>query len=294
VENGDETDVDCGGGICVPCANGLGCVDAEDCVSSVCDGNICQPCTTGDDCPPGDYCNQAGVCLLLREEGYPCGLDAECTSGFCPPEDGICCATACSDTCQSCQASKTGGTDGTCALIADGDDPDGECGTQPAASCEANGTGCRGDAPACHLYPQGFVCQEATCTGGQQTSVGICDGEGLCEANVTMSCHPYACNGNVCFTSCTTSIQCAPGYGCSAFDDCRLGPGAICGTNDQCASGSCRGQRCCATSCSGLCKSCKGLDTIGGVDGVCDDITPNSDPYDECSGANDCDGSGCE
>ena len=42
VQNGTETDVDCGGASCGPCADGLGCVDAADCQSGVCSGGTCQ------------------------------------------------------------------------------------------------------------------------------------------------------------------------------------------------------------------------------------------------------------
>jgi parallel beta-helix repeat protein len=42
VQNGSETDVDCGGS-CPPCANGQGCIGNPDCVSGNCVGNVCQP-----------------------------------------------------------------------------------------------------------------------------------------------------------------------------------------------------------------------------------------------------------
>ena len=41
--NGTETDVDCGGGACPPCAPGDTCVGTVDCQSGVCTGNLCQP-----------------------------------------------------------------------------------------------------------------------------------------------------------------------------------------------------------------------------------------------------------
>jgi parallel beta-helix repeat protein len=39
----NETDIDCGGGTCPPCAAGQQCLVAGDCQSSVCTGSICQP-----------------------------------------------------------------------------------------------------------------------------------------------------------------------------------------------------------------------------------------------------------
>ncbi len=40
--DGDETDVDCGGG-CSPCARGLMCNDNSDCVTNYCGGTVCLP-----------------------------------------------------------------------------------------------------------------------------------------------------------------------------------------------------------------------------------------------------------
>jgi len=42
LRNGPETDVDCGGGICVPCAVGRTCQVATDCLSGLCVAGVCQ------------------------------------------------------------------------------------------------------------------------------------------------------------------------------------------------------------------------------------------------------------
>ena len=42
VRDGAETDVDCGGGTCPPCANGRACSISSDCVSLVCSGGVCM------------------------------------------------------------------------------------------------------------------------------------------------------------------------------------------------------------------------------------------------------------
>src|SRR5215217_2902226 len=44
-QDGIETDVDCGGGACLRCADGKVCGGASDCVSNRCSGNICVSCT---------------------------------------------------------------------------------------------------------------------------------------------------------------------------------------------------------------------------------------------------------
>ncbi|RME55293.1 hypothetical protein D6777_01000 [Candidatus Woesearchaeota archaeon] len=43
VQDGDETDVDCGGSICSGCADSKSCSVNEDCQSNNCDGGTCQP-----------------------------------------------------------------------------------------------------------------------------------------------------------------------------------------------------------------------------------------------------------
>jgi hypothetical protein len=40
--NGDETDVDCGGGSCPSCGPGDGCNTASDCTTAICQGGTCQ------------------------------------------------------------------------------------------------------------------------------------------------------------------------------------------------------------------------------------------------------------
>jgi hypothetical protein len=42
VENQDETDVDCGGGTCEPCAPSKKCEQDTDCETGVCESNVCQ------------------------------------------------------------------------------------------------------------------------------------------------------------------------------------------------------------------------------------------------------------
>ncbi|MDI3292124.1 Ig-like domain-containing protein, partial [Polyangium sp. 15x6] len=42
VKNGTETDVDCGGGTCLPCASGQACTTAADCQTGACIGGLCD------------------------------------------------------------------------------------------------------------------------------------------------------------------------------------------------------------------------------------------------------------
>ena len=47
VQNGDETDIDCGGS-CPPCGSGSSCSIPWDCESGVCAGNVCHAPTCSD------------------------------------------------------------------------------------------------------------------------------------------------------------------------------------------------------------------------------------------------------
>src|SRR5688572_12785129 len=41
VKNGLETDIDCGGDVCLPCPLGKGCMNNADCSTKSCSGNVC-------------------------------------------------------------------------------------------------------------------------------------------------------------------------------------------------------------------------------------------------------------
>jgi plastocyanin len=90
VQNGDETDEDCGGGgLCDPCGPNQMCVLDSDCEGDDCNGsNTCEPnCEDGVqnnsevdvDCGPG--CGPCG-------NGQDCGADAHCDSEIC--YEGVC------------------------------------------------------------------------------------------------------------------------------------------------------------------------------------------------------------
>ena len=64
VANGDETDVDCGGPVCDPCAEGDGCEVSQDCAAGlVCAGGACVPA-----CAADPLCDTDGDGVPDREE----------------------------------------------------------------------------------------------------------------------------------------------------------------------------------------------------------------------------------
>lgn len=89
-KNGNETDIDCGGGGCKACDAGEACASKEDCQSGVCEGLVCKvpSCSDGvqngsesdtdcggscQQCPLTKKCVSATDCL-----GGVCGADAKC------------------------------------------------------------------------------------------------------------------------------------------------------------------------------------------------------------------------
>src|SRR4030095_6026889 len=86
IQNGSETDVDCGGGGCPACANGKGCCAGASSLTGYIKSGIFALAPLGDR-------GSAGT---------------ECASSQCV--DGVCCNTSCSTTCASCNLPGTAGT----------------------------------------------------------------------------------------------------------------------------------------------------------------------------------------
>ena len=166
-----------GGGAPAKLGQGSACTAGSECLSSncidgvCCDsacGGACQACTAvkkgsgtdgtcgvvaanldpDNECAGAATCNGAGVCQL-KPSGAACSAGTECQSGFCPTQDGVCCATACGGLCNSCLGANTGGANGTCGPITSGKDPSNEC----AGSATCNGSG------GCSLAPNGATCK---------------------------------------------------------------------------------------------------------------------------------------
>jgi len=113
--------------------NGTGTCNAgatSGCAPYVCNGagTACLTmCGSDSDCLGTHYCDGAGVCQQKKVTGVACGTANECDSDNCPVDDGVCCDMACGGTCMACTAAATAGTDGACAPVTTGLDPDGEC-----------------------------------------------------------------------------------------------------------------------------------------------------------------------
>ena len=131
---------------------GQACGGASECLSNFCVDGVCCNTACGATCfacnVPGSLgtctpnlagteqgnectgsmnpvCNGQGACGPGGAQGVPC-VTGGCVAGL-TCADGVCCDTACGGLCESCLGAKTGGTNGTCAGITPGTDPDDEC-----------------------------------------------------------------------------------------------------------------------------------------------------------------------
>jgi hypothetical protein len=243
VKNGDETDVDCGGGNCPQCGDGKSCSLASDCASGVCTDGTCVP-----------------VCLNL---GDNCTLNSECCSGSCV--DGVC--TGPVPTC----------FDG----VTNGDETDVDCGGGNCPQCGDGKLCSLASDCASGVCTDGTcvpVCLNLgdNCTLNSECCSGICEnsecipsgGEGLplgAYCNLNDQCASGWCKSWACSSPCTSDSECPEGVpfcytgGCAAScvqdvqcdstrpycidgqcqEESGLPNGAYCTLDSSCSSGWC-------------------------------------------------------
>lgn len=112
--NGDETDMDCGGKNCPPCALGKTCAGPSDCASNGCTAGKCSTCNDGVKDGDETAVDCGGSCPPCAD-GKLCKGGGDCTSGNCV--GFVCCDAPCAGSCQSCNLPSQVGT---CTKIPDG------------------------------------------------------------------------------------------------------------------------------------------------------------------------------
>lgn len=98
VRNGDESDVDCGGGVCPGCVPGRACRAADDCLSRICgaDGRcVAETCADGVQNGSESDVDCGGPDCAPCDDGKVCAGINDCKSGVCM--DRVCAAASCSD-----------------------------------------------------------------------------------------------------------------------------------------------------------------------------------------------------
>jgi len=301
----DRCDLAADVGRCRPVPQGT--QGSTTCNPYVCNGtNTTCPtgCTDDAQCDAQHFCWN-GNCALngTGTPSTPCRAGIQCASSFCV--DAVCCDSACTGNCESCNLV---GLNGSCRSEAAGPADPGCNGFR----CQGGDAGCANTclqdsdcAPqfACTnaaCVPQkslGIPCQrEEECTSGHCAD-GLCCAfkcglpcdvcnapglEGICAPAPPgyaggASCYPLSCNG---FQS-DCSIQCGSNSGCVSTHFCSFqvciprgsAPlGAACQTNGDCASAECIDGVCCDDECGlGVATDCRACSVATGasVNGVC-------------------------
>jgi hypothetical protein len=282
--NGEETDVDCGGGSCDACEDGGSCVLAADCLSGVCADGVCQPATCIDgvkngtesdtdcggacsDCTAGDTCNgandcdsnvcignvcQAATCSDGVDNGTETGID--CGGGACPTcpvGQGCSGPSDCqSEVCTANVCQTPGCSDG----VENGNETGVDCGGPTCGDCPA-GEGCNGPADCQSQVCTGNVCQAPSCSDGLQNgNESDLDCGGSCpgcpiggDCNLNSDCQTNKCVDHVCQApTCTDGSK----NGSETDVDCG-GPscpdcalGKTCSGNSDCLTNFCSGGVC--------------------------------------------------
>jgi hypothetical protein len=298
------------------------CIAGADltCAPFACAGGACtSSCSKDQDCAPGQACDLTTMSCGKKLQGQPCTMGSECLKGFCV--DRVCCESDCQGPCRSCAL---GQTPGRCTNTPSGAvDPRSACKDLGKAKCDNDGT-CDGRG-ACRKYPPGTVCGPGSCNGTTniRTLVQTCDGKGTCSSGQMVSCGAYRCNGTVCFSACSSDIQCVPPNTCNAGactqrgmgapcsstmpclppftctgTTCQLKQGgAACNTDAECGSGHCTEGVCCEAGPCPACQSCKVSMFVGFChalsagtpDGRCTTDLPSTCKQDgTCDGAGAC------
>ncbi|MFO0588296.1 MAG: hypothetical protein U0441_12180 [Polyangiaceae bacterium] len=222
----------------------------------------CKPeCMSKGDCVTGYYCDGNHACQLLLVNGSLCGQDGTiCKSGFCA--DGVCCNEACDGLCESCNQANTAGT---CTPLPAGKAESGDCSMSNQA-CNGAGQCAFVDGQTCAIDPECVkgncvdgVCCDTACTG-TCVSCNVTDKEGTCAAIPAGTDPDDECLGGSPFGVAV----------CNGAGACRSPDGTPCAGDGACLNGHCTDKFasvgvCCATACTGGCKTCQSNGTCSTV-----------------------------
>ena len=153
LQNGSETDVDCGGSSCDPCDTDQGCLVASDCFHGDCGANdtcIAPTCNDGiqnqGDYPAGNNgetdVDCGGPCGATCGPNEGCNDDGDCVGGQCAGIGGSC-VPNCTDQVQDNAETDVDCGGGACGGCAVGQMCGADSDCVPAAYCQ-NGTCCDG------------------------------------------------------------------------------------------------------------------------------------------------------
>ena len=273
------------------CADGICCEAACDGTCKICQltggAGKCVDVAKGQTdpaalspCQGNSVCNGQGSCKTAL--GKPCSGSAQCVSGVCGV-DAVCCDSLCTATCRSCLVP---GKAGTCSLV-----PAGKMDAAATVPC-AGTLACDGKG-SCQLGPG------QACTGSAMCATGLCVDGVCCLTDCKGTCMSCAVSGSAGTCSnvpaglpdASASIPCTGSSKCDGKGACTLAAGQPCKAGGECTSGHCVDGVCCASACTGTCKSC----SVAGSPGVCANVPqnkPDTSASIPCGGTKTCDGAG--
>lgn len=196
IQNGQETDVDCGGPDCEPCEIDDSCVDNSDCTTQVCYQETCVECVEDDQCAVEQVCSDDNQCVQCDadshcDDGNPCTANT-CQGGSCVDlelSDGTNCGG-----CHECQSGVCGfWEDDSCCIDGVEYDAGQENPFAPCQLCDPSRSttswsdrsagpwvNCDDGNPCTNNYCGGGTCHSDDRMCGTECSNGICDGSGSC------------------------------------------------------------------------------------------------------------------
>ena len=268
VQNGNETDIDCGGRSCLTCELLQRCVRHEDCGSGSCVDGQCRPETCSDGEQNGNETDVdcgGGMCPLCKDAAQ-CRHDADCKSGKCGDE-GQCMPESCFDGKLNGNETDTdcGGLCPACEIGKDCDKPhdclSGLCHDEVhiciAPSC-VNGIKDGGESDVDCGSTSCAPCKDlAQCNSGSDCTSGMCS-EALNQC-LPASCRNHVQDGNETGIDCGGICDaCGNGLGCEKNSDCQS---KLCDENsgtclvETCADGVRNGNET-DVDCGGECSQC--------------------------------------
>ena len=138
--------------------------------------------------------------------GTTCTQNSDCAGGHCV--DGYCCDSACEGSCIACSQAKTGASNGVCAPLTAGTDPDHECDANAACAVVNTTPTCRckdryiGDGRSCSACDAGHISM------GNNRNCQICKAGSYQSENSCLACTSGSSLDGA--TNCTTG--CPAGY----------------------------------------------------------------------------------